>query len=76
MAHSRKIFPAHGYFYPDAKFEALRFEWIMFGQPRARIRDVGGRRVEDPFRGLRAGPARSSPQLLPPPTLKTTLIEP
>ena len=46
------------------------FQRLRFGLARA-IREIeGGRRAEDPFRGLRAGPARSSPRLLPPPTPK------
>src|SRR5947209_3191 len=48
------------------------FQCLRFGLVSALIRPEGGRRAEDPFRGLRAGPARSSPRLLPPPTPKTT----
>src|SRR6202011_3450030 len=48
------------------------FQRLTFGLARAISPTEGGRRAEDPFRGLRAGPARSSPRLLPPPTPKTT----
>src|SRR5579872_5476052 len=51
---------------------AMCFQSVMFGLIRATTGTEGGRRAEDPFRGLRAGPARSSPRLLPLPTLKTT----
>src|SRR6266571_4061676 len=46
------------------------FQYVTFGLVRALGKPEGGRRAEDPFRGLRAGPARSSPRLLPPPTPK------
>jgi hypothetical protein len=46
------------------------FQRLRFGLARAIRNSEGGRRAEDPFRGLRAGPARSSPRLLPPPTPK------
>ena len=48
------------------------FQRLRFGLARAIRKSEGGRRAEDPFRGLRAGPARSSPRLLPLPTQKTT----
>ena len=43
--------------------KASSFRDFEFGAPRALKITEGGRRAEDPFRGLRAGPARSSPRL-------------
>ena len=40
-----------------------QFQELKFGALRAIRNNDGGRRAEDPFRGLRAGPARSSPRL-------------
>jgi hypothetical protein len=66
----RKIFPRAWLFYPARSSKALCFQRVTFGLVRALTELEGGRRAEDPFRGLRAGPARSSPRPLPPPTPK------
>jgi hypothetical protein len=66
----RKIFPRAWLFYPGRNQKLVCFQHVTFGLVRALRKPEGGRRAEDPFRGLRAGPARSSPRLLPPPTPK------
>jgi hypothetical protein len=65
-----KNFPRACLFYPGPNIKELCFQCVVFGLTRAITKTEGGRRAEDPFRGLRAGPARSSPRLLPPPTPK------
>src|SRR5467141_4060413 len=67
---ARKIFPRTWLFYRGRNKNFACFQYVTFGLRRATREPEGGRRAEDPFRGLRAGPARSSPRLLPPPTPK------
>src|SRR3979490_1068914 len=67
---ARKIFPRAWLFYPGRNKKFACFQYVTLGLVRAIRESEGGRRAEDPFRGLRAGPARSSPRLLPPPTPK------
>ena len=57
---SRKIFLGHGFFTGVAAGKAVCFQHLMFGVRLALRKCEEGRRAEDPFRGLRAGPARSS----------------
>jgi hypothetical protein len=63
--NARKFFLRHGFFTRRPQKEALYFQRFKFGLSRALCKIEGGRHAEDPFRGLRAGPARSSPSLLP-----------
>ena len=58
----QNFFPAGFPFYPGALNEGSQFQEVKFGALRALRITEGGRRAEDPFRGLRAGPARSSPR--------------
>ena len=47
-------------FYPVTHSQPLVLLRLSFGARRAAVSAVEGGRAEDPFRGLRAGPARSS----------------
>src|SRR5579864_2589914 len=60
----RHFFLRHGFFYSASRSQPTPFLSITFGARRADKGCEGGRRAEDPFRGLRAGPARSSPRLI------------
>ena len=54
-----------GLFTRDALKHYVSFQQLSFGFWRALYKSVRGRKAEDPFRGLRAGPA-SFPRPLPP----------
>jgi hypothetical protein len=56
---------AMGTFYRSRKLQHVEFQRLRFGFSRAMYWRVRGRKAEDPFRGLRAGPA-SFPRPLPP----------
>jgi hypothetical protein len=53
-----------GFFTWGRKSETVCFQQVEFGEPRAMYIASEGRKAEDPFRGLRAGPA-SFPRPLP-----------
>lgn len=55
-----KICPGVAHFYPPLDFNALKIRRLRLVSRLHFIR-AWGRRAEDPFRGLRAGPVRTSP---------------
>jgi len=55
-----KISPGVVLFYPPPDFNVLKLNDLRMVS-RLHFRHAWGRRAEDPFRGLRAGPARTSP---------------
>ena len=57
---ARRFLLAPGIFYQAARVYVAAIKGVRFGLWRARKAGVREREVEDPFRGLRAGPASFS----------------
>jgi hypothetical protein len=62
FVHTPDFLLAMRSFYPRADRNAVCYQYVGFGFPRALGMAVRGRKAEDPYRGLRAGPA-SFPRL-------------
>jgi hypothetical protein len=59
------IFRGVGFFLLGNRVECVGNKRIRNGEEGAVLKRGGGRRAEDPFRGLRAGPVRFSPIAFP-----------